>query len=255
MLDLLRRYQRDNLIPNFGDFIKKVESTCMATQASPLRQRQALLESIMLESTINSSIRSVGGNLHSCVKAGMLVVVDLTDPLLSPDEANGIFEVLLEQFRSMHQFPGGKLLALDEAHKFLTAGNHQQGLSRAIVDTVRMMRHEGIRVAISSQNPQVLAPELLELVTVAIIHRFHSADWFTYLKSKIPLMAPDEELESVAEGRRDAATLDSLRSLPSGEAIVFSASSAVRGVSPFSTLRVAMRPRLTADRGASKLNA
>jgi hypothetical protein len=37
------------------------------------------------------------------------------------------------------------------------------------------------------QSPLALAPELLELVSVAFLHRFHSADWFAYLSKKLPL--------------------------------------------------------------------
>jgi len=101
MLDLLRRYQRDNLVPNFADFLAKLENECSNTQASPLRQRKALLESIIFESSLNIPLREHGGNLTNSMKPGDLVIVDLTDPLLSSNEANGIFEVLLEQFRTM----------------------------------------------------------------------------------------------------------------------------------------------------------
>jgi hypothetical protein len=44
-----------------------------------------------------------------------------------------------------------------------------------------------MRLVVSTQSPRALAPELLELVTVAVLHRFHSADWFTYLSTKLPL--------------------------------------------------------------------
>ena len=260
MLDLLRRYQRDNLIPNFADFIRKIESTCSGAQISPLKQRQALLESIILESELNAQYKDLGADLHSCMHSGMLVIADLTDPLLSPDEANGIFEVLLEQFRALG-LRGGKLVALDEAHKFMSAASIGEGLSRAIVDTVRLMRHEGIRVAISSQNPQVLAPELLELVSIAIVHKFHSSDWYTYLKAKIPLRFDDDGSGSGSGSGGSAAaageqrTFDTIRCLPRGQALVFAANSAIEGVAPTSTIQVSIRPRLTADRGASRVNS
>jgi hypothetical protein len=32
-------------------------------------------------------------DLYTCVRPGVLVVADLTDPLLASDEANGIFQV------------------------------------------------------------------------------------------------------------------------------------------------------------------
>ena len=255
MLDLLRRYQRENLIPNFADFIRKIESSCSGTQISPLKQRQALLESIILDSDLNAHFRDLGGDLHSCMRSGMLIIADLTDPLLSPDEANGIFEVLLEQFRSINLSigggGGGKLVALDEAHKFMSTASQSDGLSGAIVDTVRLMRHEGIRVAISSQNPQVLAPEFLELVSLAIVHKFHSWDWYTYLKAKIPLRV---EAAAGASGAEEQ-TFDVIRCLPPGQALVFAANSAIEGVAATSTIQVSIRPRLTADRGASRVNS
>ena len=88
----------------------------------------------------------------------VLVVADLTDPMLAPAEANGVFQVMLEQFRKK-ELPCGKLAVFDEAHKYLEGGD---GLAHSIVDTVRLMRHEGIRVVVSTQSPLTMPPELLE---------------------------------------------------------------------------------------------
>ena len=90
-------------------------------------------------------------------------------------------QVLTEQYRAIPSAQGagagsGKLLALDEAHKFMD-GVAADGLSEAIVNVARLMRHDGMRLAVSTQSPAALAPELLELVTVAVLHRFHSRDW------------------------------------------------------------------------------
>lgn len=48
------------------------------------------------------------------MEPGTLVVVDLTDPLLSAADANAVFTVLLEQFRLLNNCPTGKLCLLDE---------------------------------------------------------------------------------------------------------------------------------------------
>jgi hypothetical protein len=40
---------------------------------------------------------------------------------------------------------------------------------------------------VSAQSPLALAPELLELVSVAFLYRFHSVDGFAYLSKKLPL--------------------------------------------------------------------
>jgi DNA helicase HerA-like ATPase len=142
----------------------------------------------------------------------------------------------------------GKLVALDEAHKFMSTStsSHSDGLSNAIVDTVRLMRHEGIRVAISTQNPMVLAPELLELVTVAVIHRFHSSDWFSYLSKKIPLVSDGESEEDMKS---------SIRGLQPGRAFIFGVYNSIEGLSKSSSvMQVSIRPRLTADRGATRVS-
>ena len=91
------------------------------------------------------------------------------------------WQVLTEQYRAIPSALGpgggsGKLLALDEAHKFMD-GMAADGLSEAIVNVARLMRHDGMRLAVSTQSPAALAPELLELVTIAVLHRFHSRDW------------------------------------------------------------------------------
>jgi hypothetical protein len=137
------------------------------------------------------------------------------------------------------------------------------GLSNSIVDTVRLMRHEGIRVAISTQNPMVLAPELLELVTIAVIHRFHSTDWFSYLSKKIPLVSRHGDEVEVKSA---------IRALKQGQALVFGVtnnlvrdgddhtcsidnSTRIEKDLASNLLKVAIRPRITADRGNTRLNS
>ena len=244
MLSLLRGFQRQQRRPAFAAFCTQIEQTCsLSSQNGPLRQRLALLEALMQESAINQEFHGIGGDLCG-MEEGMLVVADLTDPLLSPEEANGIFEVLLDQFRSDHvcgSTEGGKLLVLDEAHRYVS-GADSDGLSRSIVDAVRLMRHEGLRVAISTQSPKVLAPELLELVSLMLIHRFHSQDWFQYLKSKVAL---------------PPGGFDTIRELATGQALVFAAAQSVVPFSEHSStpLLLSVRARFTRDLGASVTNS
>jgi DNA helicase HerA-like ATPase len=63
-------------------------------------------------------------------------------------------QVLVEQFRTTPLQGCGKLLAVDEAHKFMT-GQATDGLSDAIVNVARLMRHDGIRLVVSTQSPMV----------------------------------------------------------------------------------------------------
>lgn len=202
-------------------------------------------------------------HLDELVVPGTVIIADLTDPMLDPESANGIFQVLLEQFRDT-DVPYGKLCVFDEAHKYLS-GAKSLGLTNAIVDTVRQMRHYGMRVAISTQSPVALPPEVLELTTIAILHRFHSRDWFEYISKKIPLQ-PDISLAQVQQ-------------LEPGQALVFASTheldTAVNATDdciggkdgghgsdfvdlvanpPTSVFKVQLRKRLTGDGGASRTN-
>ena len=251
MLDLLRKYQRDGRIPVFEDFVTEVKNLCKVQgQSGPLDQRLQLLQSVIKESELNAGIVSEQVDLMDLMASGTLVVADLTDPLLSPDEANGIFQVLLEQFRTSHLPKGvGRVVAFDEAHKYLcggqggSEGGGKDGLSMAIINTVRLMRHEGIRVLISTQSPLALPHELLELVSVTVAHHFQSHDWYKFLSTKIPM--PQDGFTTV-------------KRLKVGEALVictkmkYSHRTDDSCSSSEEAIQLRIRPRITANYGSSK---
>ena len=230
------------MLPDFSAFLRQVREKCnVQGQSGPLDQRIALLESVVAESAKNASLLEESLDLSACSKGGYhLIIADLTDPLLSKEEANGLFQVLTEQFRTLPTM-GGKVLCLDEAHKYMT-GEKADGLSEAIVNVARLMRHDGIRLAVSTQSPKALAPELLELVTVAALHHFHSPDWWNYLKSKLPL---------------HISAFERILSLNSGEAVVFATSHdlPVENIEGSHCLPIRIRPRLTEDLGSSRKNS
>ena len=116
-------------------------------------------------------------------------------------------------------------------------------LAREITDCARLMRHEGMRLVISTQSPKAMPEELLELTTILISHRFQSNDWHAYLAKKVPL--PEGSFETI-------------RSLAPGEALVYSARPCLSAQDEMGrgaeVIRVQVRKRLTADRGASRVN-
>lgn len=57
-------------------------------------------------------------------------------------------------------------------------------LTETLLSVVRQQRHLAARVLIATQEP-TLAPALLELCNVTIIHRFSSPAWFKAIKSHI----------------------------------------------------------------------
>eukprot|EP00055_Hartaetosiga_balthica_P002253 m.3281 g.3281 ORF g.3281 m.3281 type:complete len:837 (-) comp2043_c0_seq1:117-2627(-) len=241
MLNLLRKFQREENMPSFKEFLEVVVSECAtsSSQSGPLLQRLDLLKWIIADSENNAKYPCV--DLSELVQDGTLVVADLTDPMISSLEANGVFEVLLDQYRQVKS-SCGKLIVFDEAHKYLQGSS--TGLAKAIVDTARQMRHHGMRIAISTQSPLVIPAELIELVTVAVLHLFQSKDWFSYINVKLPL---------------PAYLFESLIDLPRGEAIVYARKhSVIKYSSPSDTdtreLRMLIRPRLTCDSGFSKVH-
>ncbi|ORY51411.1 hypothetical protein BCR33DRAFT_762168 [Rhizoclosmatium globosum] len=252
LLELLRNYQRADRKPDFRAFLAEVKEASNAkNQEAPLIQRLNILQSFIIESEKNSHIRHHALDLGTLVQKGNLIVVDLTDPMLSASEVNGVFQLLVEKFRVAPLTNGSKVLALDEVHKFMD-GNSSDGLSAAILDTVRLMRHDGIRVVLSTQSPRALLPEILELVSVAVMHRFHSRDWFSYLRAKIPLEESD---------------FDKIVELEPGEAVVFAGRHLLEARKNYKegdkemkregkqfTFKIGVRPRLTADRGSSRMN-
>lgn len=149
---------------------------------------------------------------------------------------------MLDTFRCKHLKGCGKVVAFDEAHRYMGIDGSNDALAREVTDCARLMRHEGLRVIISTQSPKAMPEELLELTSVLVAHRFQSIDWHKYLSKKVPL--PEESFSAI-------------RALETGEAIVYSArpcvactdNEALREV-----LRVQVRERLTADRGGSKRN-
>jgi hypothetical protein len=104
LLDILKSYQRSGqLMPTFDKFVKLVTEKCdVKGQDGPLRQRLQLLASMIKESEDNVKIRHLSGDLRSCcMDAGTLVIVDLTDPLMTKQDANCIFQLLVEQYRAV----------------------------------------------------------------------------------------------------------------------------------------------------------
>ena len=122
------------------------------------------------------------------------------------------------------------------------SGKGNEGLDKAILDAARLMRHDGLRLVISTQSPKALNPEILELVSVAILHRFQSRDWFNYLQSKIEFEFDFETIKTLAPG----------------SAVVFAGRRLFSGDLDYLTYEknflMQVRPRITQDRGSSLVN-
>lgn len=168
-----------NSFSEFENEIKK-ELNLDKQQQIPLLQRLELLKSFITDSDENKDLLKYSKkyNFSELFKERNLVIIDLIDDLIEPCDANNIFRLLIEIFKSKNLgIP--KLLIFDEAHKYFSIKD--DGLTIDIVDIIRMQRHYGIRCIISTQNPCILNKEIIELSNFTILHRFSSPRWIEYI--------------------------------------------------------------------------
>lgn len=78
----------------------------------------------------------------------------------------------------------GRVVALDEAHKYMTDTAECAILTESLLSTIRLQRHIGTRVIVSTQEPNI-SPKLLDLCSITIVHRFTSPDWLGVLKQHL----------------------------------------------------------------------
>ena len=103
--------------------------------------------------------------------------VDLSSPFVDAPMACTLFGIALDLFlASRSDEQSGRIVALDEAHKFLTGSSSAQIFTGRLSEVVRLQRHLGARVVIATQEP-TLGSELLDLATMTIVHRFTSPAW------------------------------------------------------------------------------
>ncbi|EMD40606.1 hypothetical protein CERSUDRAFT_91341 [Gelatoporia subvermispora B] len=242
MLSILRDLGEDF---NYQDFRTKLEECrrdFSPVQLTGLKQRLALLESFIETTGIQHKPR---------FKAGQLTIIDMSDPFIDPAAANGIFEIIIRLFIRA-EVETGKVLVVDEAHKYLDTNKGNSGLTKALLSLIRRQRHMAMRVII---KPTVVPPVLLDLCNVAILHRFTSPSWWEHLVKHVSARLSED-------------AFDRLIKLTAGEAIVLAPSGldavwkagengALAGIAlqHFGRryLLVKTRKRVTADGGASVL--
>jgi hypothetical protein len=270
-------------------------------QLAPLKQRLETLESFMVESQAKaynmfSAPRPSKSNNPTAAKGtswtphnGHLTIVDLSCPCVTPEMACSLFNICLSLFLEQDSTAVGRIIALDEAHKYMTDSQECAALTEALLATIRLQRHLGARVVISTQEPTI-SPKLLDLCSVTVVHRFTSPDWLNALRKHLAgvssggrllekarrlNLGSDEEddaedgVNSLALGDADPALelFSRIVDLRVGEALLF-APSAIIGVKKrkeggraevrrlaHGVLKVRIRNRTTADGGRSIMAA
>ncbi|KAJ7024784.1 hypothetical protein C8F04DRAFT_1130573 [Mycena alexandri] len=223
---------------SYLEFSRRIEGQDLnRSQRAMLKLRLDLLDAFVLAG---------GDEIESHFTAGGLVIVDLTDPFLDSLTATVLFDAVLGAF-TQWQTGCGKLVVLDEAHKYLVNSDSAR-LTQSVSNIIRQQRHLATRVVIATQEPTVIPPTILDLASIIICHRFSSPAWCTYLS------------RHVAAGSDSASWHKEVMLLATGDALVFSPAAAIGadedgGVRLLGRehIKLRVRPRLTLDGGGSRL--
>ncbi|CAG9986899.1 unnamed protein product [Clonostachys byssicola] len=187
---------------------------------------------------------------------GTLTIVDLSDPFLSSGDACSLFSICLSIFLE-ERSNCSRVVALDEAHKFMTQSGAANVLTEDLTSVIRQQRHISTRVFIATQEP-TLSPTLIDLSNATFVHRFSSPAWFRTLKGhltgamgKCGSASPQQELD----------VFQSITELQTGEALVFCPTAQTRVLREKDTvinkslgsrfMRIIIRKRVTFDGGVS----
>ncbi|KAF5570113.1 P-loop containing protein [Fusarium pseudoanthophilum] len=267
-------------------------------QLLPLQQRLQTLESFMVTeqtlangpaSRLKAKPTGKGNTPAQGVKwdliAGELTIVDLSCPCVTAETACSLFNICLSLF--LEREPTiGRIVALDEAHKYMRDSSDSQTLTESLLSVIRLQRHLGTRVILSTQEPTI-SPKLLDLCSTVIVHRFTSPTWFAtlrrhlagvYLVSEAEKKICGQDMVNSTNTKKDSDALGSFShlnikdedlfsyivSLETGEALLFcpnaligigaaGASNSIPSLIQLgsSTMKVRIRKRITADGGQS----
>ncbi|KAI1453332.1 hypothetical protein F4805DRAFT_377803 [Annulohypoxylon moriforme] len=287
----------------YNDFVRELQNeNLMADQIRPLQQRLDTLESFMVPEQIgpgaqiinpstkaqkhaNKKAKSAGTNWTP--QSGELIIVDLSCPCITPSMACSLFNICLAIFLEQ-KTTLGRVIALDEAHKYMGETVECETLTNNLLSAIRLQRHLGARVIISTQEPTV-SPKLLDLCSITVVHRFTSPDWLKMLTkhlagisiaSKMNRRGEDNKMEAELKGGTNGAVglhdmvasssdpstelFSHIVKLKTGEALVFAPSAMVdfekqnSQTEEISTarmahhiMRVVIRARITMDGGRS----
>ncbi|KAF9483949.1 hypothetical protein BDN70DRAFT_873074 [Pholiota conissans] len=170
----------------FTDFMKRLDSSKQKfnpAQLAGLEQRLMLLTAFLEPAPAAQGKKTI--KQGSRFSGGHLTIIDLSDPFLDAASACGLFEIIVRLFIRA-DVGTGKVLVVDEAHKYLLSDRSSTGLTKSLLNLIRQQRHLAMRVIISTQEPTVVPPVLLDLCSVTIIHRFSSPTWWQHLIQHVP---------------------------------------------------------------------
>ncbi|KZT12867.1 uncharacterized protein LAESUDRAFT_766894 [Laetiporus sulphureus 93-53] len=253
VLSILRQLGESYSYTAFKKELEARKAKFMPPQLSGLEQRMALLEAFLEKPKSSKKQRAAPPRFA----AGQLTIIDLSDPFIDPASASGLFEIIVRLFVRA-KVDTGKVLVVDEAHKYLSPDKTSSGLTKELLSLIRQQRHQAMRVVISTQEPTVVPTVLLDLCSVAILHRFSSPAWWDHVAKHV---SADIDNKEAFDKVVNLKTGQALLLAPSGLAVSRLATQKAHGTEVVPTLRqfgrksvlIRTRQRVTRDGGASIL--
>ena len=267
---------------DYCDFRRRLEQAGFSSgQTGPLQHRLQNLESFMHIDQLPKESRSEAAQQLAKLASsedvasawnftsGSLTIVDLSCPFVDESLACMLFRIVLDIFLGGRSKDVGRVVALDEAHKFMTGTSAANRLTEDLLSVVRQQRHLATRVIVATQEPTI-SPSLLDLASLTIVHRFTSPAWMKALKEHLAGASADmagltEDEDKAEGGRKDVATLfKEIVELDAGEGLLFSSSAMLdvefkngQKLEPKKLgsrhVKIRVRNRLTTDGGRSIL--
>ncbi|KAH9938514.1 uncharacterized protein B0H18DRAFT_1091200 [Fomitopsis serialis] len=252
VLSILRDLGENYTYQAFKEELEKRKSKFNPAQRAGLEQRMALLEAFLDK-------RSLGEQRAAPARfaAGQLTIIDLSDPFVDPASACGFFEIITRLFVRA-KVDTGKVLVVDEAHKYLSPNRVTSGLTQELLSLIRQQRHQAMRVVISTQEPTVVPPVLLDLCSITLLHRFSSPAWWEHITKHV---SADVDTKEAFDKVVNLQTGQAILLAPSGLGMSQDLSAKATAGSATRTLRqfgrkcvlIKTRLRVTKDGGASVL--
>ncbi|KAH9951835.1 hypothetical protein B0H21DRAFT_193979 [Amylocystis lapponica] len=248
ILSILRELGEKYSYQKFMTVLDQQKKKFNPQQLTGLEQRMSLLQSFL--------DKKKGREAPARFAPGQLTIIDLSDPFIDPASACGFFEIVTRLFVRAN-VDTGKVLVVDEAHKgaivLVLWSREELRADQELLSLIRQQRHQAMRVIISTQEPTVVPPVLLDLCSVTILHRFSSPTWWAHVAKHV----------SADVSNNDA--FDRVVHLQTGQALLLSAPAlgvfrddgdkAHGSLSQFGRrcVLIKTRKRITTDGGASLL--
>lgn len=153
--------------------IEAIERSIGNAPLTPDEKRMATGRLMMAKQFMTTDVNQRASRL---LKPGRLVIVDIRDPFLVPEDAFTMMVVLFQVWSSVSGFK--KAFKFGECHKYT---HSKTPLVMAMIQAVREMRHKGIYIIFDSQDPLSVPNEIVAMSDILCLMQAPARIWYDHL--------------------------------------------------------------------------